>query len=207
MKSRDKIYAIGNPLSFNNFYPVEALDKKEKIVLVVARHDENQKRISLVLQIWQYIHKEDSKWQLVLIGEGRDSEKYRSLAKKLHLQNVTFVGRSNPESYYYKASIFMMTSSYEGFGVTLTEAQQMGCVPIVFDSYKSLHDIIEHDINGIIIENNNIGEYVFKLRKLMTDNEYRRKMAINAIEACKKFSIDLIVNKWMDLFDKIVQAP
>lgn len=38
-----------------------------------------------------------------------------------------------------------MTSAFEGFGMTLVEAQQYGVVPIVMDSYKSLHDIIKND--------------------------------------------------------------
>jgi glycosyltransferase involved in cell wall biosynthesis len=199
-----KIYGIGNPLSFDYFYSISELDKKEKIVLIVARHDENQKRISLALRIWQYIQKEDDNWHLVLIGEGPDSEKYKLLTKKLHLQNVIFAGKLNPKLYYYKASIFMMTSPCEGFGVTLIEAQQMGCVPIVFDSYSSLHDIVKHDVNGVIVENNNIDDYIVKLKKLMIYGEYRKRIAVNAINDCKKFSLDFIVSKWISLFTDIV---
>ena len=48
-------------------------------------------------------------------------------------------GQKNPEPYYNEASIFMMTSSFEGWGLTLTEAQQYGCVPLAFHSFASLN--------------------------------------------------------------------
>jgi glycosyltransferase involved in cell wall biosynthesis len=46
-----------------------------------------------------------------------------------------------------------MTSAYEGWGLTLTEAQQMGVVPIAFDSFGAVYDIIENEYNGLIIPN------------------------------------------------------
>ena len=45
----------------------------------------------------------------------------------------------------------MMTSSFEGWGLTLTEAQQYGCVPLAFHSFASLTDIITDKVNGFAI--------------------------------------------------------
>lgn len=44
-----------------------------------------------------------------------------------------------------------MTSTFEGFGLVLVEAMQHGCVPIAFDSYPAVRDIISHGENGILI--------------------------------------------------------
>ena len=67
------------------------------------------------------------------------------------LKRVRFEGRQNPKRYYEEASIFMLTSSFEGWGLTLTEAQQFGCVPLAFYSYASLPDIITDGKNGFMI--------------------------------------------------------
>ena len=59
------------------------------------------------------------------------------------IKNIYFEGNKNPLPYYQKASVFLMTSALEGWGLTITEAQQFGVVPVAFDSYPSLHEVIE----------------------------------------------------------------
>ena len=94
----------------------------------------------------------------------------------------------------------MMTSAYEGWGITLTEAQQMGVVPIAFDSYSSLHDIIEDGKNGVTVNNNDFEEYVEKLLWLMDHEEDRCGMAREAIVSSRRFSLEVILDRWENLF-------
>ena len=96
----------------------------------------------------------------------------------------------------------MMTSAFEGFGMTLVEAQQYAIVPMAMDTYSSLHDIIKNEYNGIIVSDNDIKGYVEKLKKLMADKEYRR-LAMNGLESCKKFAVEFIANQWENLFTKL----
>ena len=65
----------------------------------------------------------------------------------------------------------MMTSAFEGFGMTLVEAQQYGVVPLAMDTYGSLHDIITDGQNGEIIADNDLDEYARRLRVLMENSE------------------------------------
>ena len=193
-----KITAIGNSLSFEVFADEKNITEKEKIVLIVARIDEDSKRISLALKIWQQIEQQDLflDWKLIIVGSGIDEDYCRRLAKKMRLKNCIFEGQQNSLDYYRRASIFMMTSSNEGFPMTLGEAQQMGVVPIAFDSFGAVHDIIENDFNGIIVPKNNHKEFVNQLVELMQNTEKRQTLAKNALESCKQFSIENIVKKW-----------
>ena len=83
--------------------------------------------------------------------------------------------------------------------MTLTEAQQFGCVPIAFNSYQSVYDIIDNTKNGYIIEDGNLKEYSNKLKKLMLSNTLRRNMAIEAIESSKRFQLYRVIEKWETL--------
>lgn len=94
----------------------------------------------------------------------------------------------------------MMTSSYEGWGLTLTEAQQMGVVPLAFDTFDSLHDIIRHEHNGILVPEKNLTQYVQRLMQLMEDTPLREKLATQAIHDCQKYSMDKIIRRWRELF-------
>lgn len=143
LKDDSKIRIIHNALSFHSFYDLANYNHKKKEVLIVSRLEEEPKRISLALKIWKEIETDHtlSEWKLKIVGHGKMESWYKSLVIHYGLQRVFFEGTKNPEPYYNEASIFMMTSSFEGWGLTLTEAQQYGCVPLAFHSFASLTDM------------------------------------------------------------------
>ncbi|WP_068691527.1 glycosyltransferase [Culturomica massiliensis] len=205
IKGANHIIAIPNPLSLPEILSPDQLIRKHKEVLIVARLTEPVKRLSLALKIWQIIEKTESynDWKLVILGNGEDELYYKTLAHKLGLKNISFEGRKEPLEYYRRASIFMMTSLYEGWGLTLVEAQQMGVVPIAFESYEALQDMIRNHDNGILIPDRHIHEYAAQLKELMTDFCKREEIAVNALASCRQFSIGHIVQKWCRLFSNL----
>lgn len=205
IKDEVKFETIPNALSFDYYFDTEKLDNKKKQVLIVSRLDEIQKRISLSIRIWAAIEKisELSDWQLRIVGHGDAEPDYKKLVKDLGLKRISFEGRQDPLSYYQESSIFMMTSAYEGWGLTLTEAQQMGCVPIAFDSYSSVFDIIDNGKNGFIIENNNLEKYIYKMKILMSNKKQRNEMALQAILSSKRFELPHIIDFWENLICKL----
>ena len=182
----------------------DKLSGKQKEVLIVARLDEHSKRLSLALRIWHEVENRGyGDWKLTIVGHGPDEMYYRTLADELQLKNISFEGRQEPLEYYRRASIFMMTSAYEGWGITLLEAQQMGVVPVVFDSYVALHDIVGNGVNGIIVENGNLDKYVEQLTALMKDDTLRHFLAENALKSCQRFAGHKIINQWVNLFNDL----
>ena len=204
IKDISKLRAIPNPLTFDTCATPEQIIHKNNIVLIVARIHEEPKNLRAALRIWKVIEncQKASNWYLQLAGHGSDEQTVLDYASSLKLQRFIFLGRTdNPLELYKEASIFMMTSRYEGFGMTLTEAQQNGVVPIAFGSYSSVYDIIEDGANGHIIPPFDEEQYAQKLLGLMTNNELRRKMAVNATQSCRKFSVEAIGLQWQKLFE------
>lgn len=200
IKNKDKFYSIPNALSYESFFNMNTYENKYKEVLIVSRLDEKMKRLSIALKIWKEIEKDTrlNEWKLTIVGHGnlKDEKYYQSLVSKYHLNRVYFEGSQKPLKYYQRASIFLMTSKSEGWGITLTEAQQNGCVPIAFHSYSSLTEIINNDENGIIVPNNDIINYIYKLKQLMIYNDRRKYMAQKAINSSKRFKNKIIVKQW-----------
>ena len=196
----DKVMAIGNCVTFEEC--LKAVESKEKTVLVVSSMNERAKRISTMLHIWEDVSKRDSlkDWNLELIGDGVDLDYYKKFAKRFKLRNCTFEGRQNPRPCYEKGSILMLTSAYEGFGMVILEAQQMGCVPVVYDSYESVRDLIEDGQSGLLVENKNKKEFVGQLTSLMENEQKRREIAVNCINMNNRFSADAILSLWEELF-------
>ena len=201
----NKFYAINNPLTYHYEYDMENFERKKKEVLYVGRIYEYPKRVSYVLKIWKIIESncEFSDWNLKIVGDGPDMEASKELASDLGLRRVTFEGFKDPKPYYLDASIFFMTSASEGFGMTLVEAQQYGVVPVVMDTYSSLHEIIESGKNGIIIPDNNLEGYATAVEKLMLEPVYRKQLAENGLRTCKKFTVNHIADEWENLFNQM----
>lgn len=96
----------------------------------------------------------------------------------------------------------LMTSAYEGFPMTLLEAQQNGVVPIVMDTFSSIHDIVTDGVNGIITPTV-IFDFVKALDSLMKDNMTLSKMAIAGMNSCDKYHISIICDKWEKIFTEL----
>lgn len=202
-RTDDKFEVMPNALSFPDLLNSDALDCKKKQVLIVARLDEKQKRISFALDVWHKIEEKGTftDWKLLILGAGDDEDFYKKEAQHLNLSQVQFCGRQNPVPYYKDASIFMMTSAFEGFPMVLIEAQQMGVVPIAFNSFGAVSAVIENNRNGMVVENNDIDKYAQCLINLMADRDKRKSMAMNGLEDCKRFEMNAIVPQWIKMFD------
>lgn len=202
VKGLDKFDAIGNALTFKEYASEEDVFNKKKEVLVVARFDEFSKRISLALKVWREIEKDArlNDWELTLVGSGEAEKFYKFLVEKWKLKRVNFTGHQNPIEYYRHASIFLMTSSAEGWPMVLMEANQMGVTTVAMDSFGALHDIIQNGKNGYIVPNNNIPTFSQKLTELMINDELRDVMCHNAITNSKQFEMEEIGRQWMKLY-------
>lgn len=204
VSNNNKLVAISNPLTFPKIKPSSIVYNKTNHVLIVARLLDIHKNISGALRIWKRVEEKISGWKLLIVGDGPDKEDLEKYAKELGLNHVEFVGKAiNPLRYYETAKVFMMTSNFEGFGMTLTEAMQNGCVTMAFDTYTSLHDIIENGRNGFVIEKEREDLYSKKLIELMNSDNLITNMSHNALQSVSKFSIDNITNQWMDLLKSI----
>ena len=180
-----------------------ALAEKKKIVLLVSRMEERQKRIKVALQIWSKVPQ--TGWQLKIVGAGDDLNYFKHLAQKWHMKDVSFEGRQNPIPYYQQASIFMMTSAFEGLPMTILEAQQNGCVPVVFDTFASLQDVVSDGRNGYVIPEGDVNQYVERLMQLMDNDTLRNQMAENALKDCQRFAPAKVAEQWHKLFTELLK--
>jgi len=201
-----KYVVIPNGLSFDVTPCFDRLSK-HKVALIVSRLDEPLKRLSLALRIWARVKQDQlaKDWVLRIVGDGNDRGFYQRIIHDEHIPDVFLVGRQDPIPYYKEASIFLMTSRSESWGLTLTEAQQMGVVPIAFDTYASLREIITDGENGVVIKEGDVDSYVNRTKELMSDSVLRQRMARQAITSSQRFSQERIAEMWWDLLSEKIE--
>jgi glycosyltransferase involved in cell wall biosynthesis len=199
LNTSNKLISIPNPNNPNFKYNIKNLNNKEKTILYVGRL-QNGKRVNLLLLLWKKIYQVFPDWKMIIVGDGPDFTNTKIMINELNLDNITLVGHSKKvEEYYKKASIFISLSAFEGFPMVLSEAILFGVVPIVYNTFESVTDLIINEKTGYII--NELDEYslINKLKILMSNKMLRENMAIKGSEMILKYDINKVWNLWNSL--------
>lgn len=200
LKDEGKVIAIPNPITITA--TEDCSENKENIFLVVARLSEKQKNISAILRIWKEFSKQDNGYRLQIVGYGPDEIMLQDYAKTLGLKNVEFMGKTTePQKYYRRAKFFLMTSRYEGFPMTIIEAMQFGCIPIVFNSFSAINDIIADGENGMLVDNGDEKQFEQIMRDLVANEDRQNVVRQQVRPSLDKFSLGKVICRWMLLFD------
>lgn len=200
----DNVIVISNPLSF---YPKETCLSSNKKVLAVGRHA-YQKGYDRLLRSWRKLRPDFHDWQLDIFGKIDRNKIYINQAKKMNLaESVQFHEPvKNIEDIYKQASLYVMPSRFEGFGMVLIEAMAYGVPCVSYDCPYGPGDIITDAEDGYLIKNGDEEEFANKMARLMTDSELRERMSMNARKKALKFSVEHIMPQWDNLFKQLVSG-
>lgn len=191
--SFEKVFSIANPLT----YPIQKdILNKEKIVLYVARMDMGQKRPDRMIKIWKRIYKKFPDWKLIVIGDGKHKKKVLQMSKGIG--NISFLNQTDPRTYYEKASILCLTSNYEGWPMVLAEAMSFGVVPIAFNSFAALDDMVADNIQKAVPFS--INDFCKRLTTIMGNSALRTKLKDRGFEIVKNFTVESIADQWENEF-------
>lgn len=196
--SMPKVCVITNMLTFPDIADRSILGVKEKMVLIVSRLDENQKRISLMIKAWLSL-KDHYGYKLHIVGSGQDELFLKQLA--VGCKDIVFDGAQSPLVWYQRARIFLLASPREGWGLTLTESLQNGVVPVVMNTSKVFGDIICDGRTGFFADTPQ--QYAKRIELLMTDDQLRNKMAVAGLESAHRFSPESVGDKWEKMLNEM----
>ena len=195
-----------NPLTFP-LYDTPA-SPREKTVLAVGRLFAWEiKGFDLLLESWGKIADRYPEWKLQIAGDGRpeDFSRMRSLIRYYQIENsVELLGfRKDIDLLLQKASLFVLSSRYEGFSMVLIEAMSQGCPCISFDCDNGPRFILKHEESGILVEKENSLALSQAIADLIEHPAQRQALARQAMKEVAQYSIDKIADRWEKLFDKI----
>lgn len=196
------IISIPNPSPYLISKNIPKLENK--VVLAVGRLT-YQKGFDLLIDAWKIV-KDNPKlgdWKLRIIGEGEDKELLDSLIQSSHLQSsVELLPFSNKiNKFYESASIYCLSSRFEGLPMVLIETQSFGLPTVAFDCDTGPKEIIEHNRSGYLCEAENINDLAKNLEKMMLI--HKEDYVAMSNEAKKimsdKFEINKIIGKWVSI--------
>ena len=187
--------------------PIDYTTEKRREVLYVGRMSYEDKRVDRLLDIWHRVERHFPDWQLRIVGDGRERTNLEAQAERLGLQRVEFCGATaTPYIYYDTASILCLTSTFEGWGLVLTEAQQAGVVPMAFACSEGVTEILSPSWeNGVLVEPFDLDAYAAALARLMSEDDLRRQIAANCREAVKRYDLENVGKRWEQLLDRVTK--
>jgi len=200
----DNLKVIPNPMPFES---AEKSKLSSKTVLVVGKQS-YQKGYDRLLEIWKLVSEKHKDWKLEVYGKLDSSLGLELKSEQLGISDkVSFYPPTKDIHEKYKeASIYLMTSRYEGFGMVLIEAMNFGVPCISFDCPYGPSDIISNQKDGFVIKNGDIQSFANAVIKLIEEEDLRHMMGSNAIENVKKYNINVIALQWDDLFKEMVRT-
>lgn len=192
----EKLLALTNPMHL----PLSTIPihEKKKQIIFVGRLSE-EKAIEHLLNSWSLIHYKLNDWSLVIIGDGPKENKLRKIVVAERLERVAFLGYQDAIPYIDESAILCLTSIFEGLPTVFIEAMSLGVVPIGFDSFAAIYDIIDNGENGFIIPAFDTEKYASVLLTLAKNDKLRYKIAANAQQKIQQFSIVNVSKRWYDV--------
>lgn len=203
---KENMFVLPNPLTFA---PVNEIPAKEKIILAAGRLDVwHVKGFDLLLEAWGMTAHKYPEWRLQIAGTGtHKSEAYlKSLVEKYNIKKqVDFLGFCDDmQMLYRRASIFVLSSRHEGFGMVLTEAMSQGCACIACDFGGRQREIIENNTQGIVCPNNSVEAIRKALDHYLSNPEYMKSCSVNAVKRSQYYSLDKTMDRWERILAKVM---
>lgn len=194
-----KTYVIPNSIPF---YPSCSSSCDNKTVIFVGRFNE-QKGLEYLIKTWESTFKKHRDWTLHIYGDGDQKEMLYQLISKAGLEKGVKVFQPTKKimDKYLESSIFLLTSRFEGLPMVIVEAMACGLPVVSFDCPYGPADIIRNGEDGYLVEYLNTDEAALKVCELIENPELRKQMSCNARENIKRFDRNVIMKKWVDLFE------
>lgn len=203
-KIQKKSTIIPNPIK-EEFICEPYSGKREKIIVTVGRLEE-QKNHKMLIDAFSKLPEQFNEYKLIIYGEGNLRKSLEEQVKKLNLTNrVLLPGQVyNIKEKIYKASLFVLSSDYEGMPNALMEAMALGIPCISTDCpCGGPRFLIKNGYNGYLIPTNDI----YSLCKTMENVLCKEQIEIS--KRANKIIVNLKPSKinaiWQDYINKITK--
>ena len=134
--------------------------------------------------------------ELSIIGYGEQKVNLQKLIDSLDCKSIQLIdGNSDVKKIYKEASIYCMSSYFEGLPMVLIEAQSFGLPAISFDIYAGPSEILSCG-SGILVKDGDLDAYAKAIFDLIVSSELRSSMSSLAIENKHRFDGEVIAKEW-----------
>lgn len=165
-----------------------------------------QKGYDRLVHSWKIVHDIYPNWNLDIYGSGELHNDLTSLIEELGLSECVriFNPINDIVNAYLEHSALILSSRYEGLPMVILEAMSCGLPIIAYTCKCGPKDVISNGIDGFLVEEGNIEDLANKIVQIIENTDLRKSMGVNAIEKSRLYSEEIIMEKWLSLFDYLL---
>lgn len=204
-----KIYQFTNTKTIYNpiVFPEKVAEKPaaipEKYILFFGRLEEEIKNFSLMLNAFFKSKVYENGTKLLIIGDGSSKDFILTKIAALKLENQVQVlpFQKNITPYIQHAKYTILTSHFEGFPMSIIESLAAGIPVISVDCETGPNEIIQNNINGLLVENNNENILSDAIKSMVEDENLYQTCKNNARKSVEHLSLTTIALQWKQLLE------
>lgn len=167
-----------------------------KKFLAIGRFSPKHKGFDLLIKAFAVFARQNSDWTLEIVGEGEEEIIYRQLIieNKLEKRVKICPFTKDIQRHYAGASVYVLSSRWEGFGLVLVEAMAHG-LPIVSSELPVAKELLEGRGCGIFFNCGDIDDMALALNRMSSTTEWA-DMSENALMTSSHFKVENIRQQW-----------
>jgi glycosyltransferase involved in cell wall biosynthesis len=198
------VVTIANPINLDevNDKCNEEIDINFEFIIAIGQFENTIKQFDKLILSYSNSVLPQREIHLVILGNG-DAETLKKVAVDGNVEDfVHLLGyQNNPFKYLKKAQFLVLSSKNEGFANVLVEALACETPVVAFDCPCGPSSIIIDQVNGILVENQNLNKLTEAINLMVLNEKLYRYCKQNTLESIKPFLLDNIGNQWLDLLD------
>jgi len=207
LRPRRPIVAIPNPLPFRPADGPEA-PVSGKTVLAVGRLVP-EKGFDVLMRAWAHVARQQPEWRLRIVGEGESRPELEQLRRALGLDDIVALpgATAEIEAEYRRATLFCLSSRYEGFGMVLIEAMAAGLPVVSTDCETGPREILRDRQNALLAPAGDSAALADRLVALMADEALQDRLRTAGRVTADAYLPERIAAQWEALLDAAHLAP
>ncbi len=182
--------------------------ENKKVLMFVGGLDKAHyfKGVDILLKAFQKL---DSKYILMIVGEGELKENYKRKAEKLKIDDrVVFTGgikNKDLVKHYNLADCLILPSINQGEAFGIVQIEAMACAkPVIVSDLPGVRKVLKDNETGFTFENRNVDDLVQKINKLFSNPEEYQRLSKNARQrVLENFSDEVISKKLINIYENL----
>lgn len=160
----------------------------DRVVLVASRLSP-EKNIGVAIRAFARVAADFPRTGLCIVGKGKQLWKLRLLVRFLRLSDVVVFApwQNDLRQMYRDAAIFLQTSRFEGFGLTLLEAGVCG-LPVVTTRVGIAHNFVSKT-DAYVCAVGDVSCLASSLREVLSDTATQKRLGVSLRKAVARYEI------------------
>jgi GalNAc-alpha-(1->4)-GalNAc-alpha-(1->3)-diNAcBac-PP-undecaprenol alpha-1,4-N-acetyl-D-galactosaminyltransferase len=203
---RYKTFVIPNPVALPTSDPIDSqLNTDDRHLLAIGKLIP-QKGFDLAIEAFAQVCQDRPEWTLTILGEGEMRDELEDLCTELGLEDRVFMPGvvKNIDAHLRKADIFVLSSRFEGFPVTLCEAMACGVPVIAANCLSGPREIVHNGIDGMLVMPDNVEALAMGLNQLMSDPGKRQYFSHHAPKVLDRFGVEPVMIIWNRAIEQVL---